>query len=212
MVLSLSPKGLTTDEASGSLGRGLRSVDSKNTISAITDRVLGEIVEWQSRPLDAIYPVVSIKAIFVKTGDGQCMGVLPRCQGRTLRVVALNPSGSDRTQGGFGRNARGGPGGYLGREARGRAATHTGARRPNDAAPSNGSYVVRFWDVLAGATARNLPSDPAAKYYVDRFATGSPGSSGSFIDSSVDPDRLADLVADLEVRGCAILRDQPGAR
>ncbi len=44
---------------------------SKDTISAITDRVLGEIVEWQSRPLDAIYPVVFIDAIFVKIRDGQ---------------------------------------------------------------------------------------------------------------------------------------------
>jgi putative transposase len=40
-------------------------------VSAITDRVLGEIVEWQSRPLDAVYPVVFIDAIFVKIRDGQ---------------------------------------------------------------------------------------------------------------------------------------------
>ena len=40
----------------------------------------------------------------------------------------------------------------------------------------------------------------------DSYATGSPGSSGSFIDSSVDPQRLVDLVAQLEARGYTIHR------
>lgn len=69
--------------------------------------------------------------------------------------------------------------------------------------------AVRYWDALASATARDLPSDLATEYCTDRYATGSPGSSGSFIDSSVDEDRLAELVAELEARGYAIIRDQP---
>lgn len=70
---------------------------------------------------------------------------------------------------------------------------------------------VRYWSVIAGATADDLPSDLAAEHCVDRYATGSPGSSGSFIDSSVDPDRLNELIAELEVRGYAVLRDHPRA-
>ena len=66
---------------------------------------------------------------------------------------------------------------------------------------------VRFWDVLAGATARDLPSDLAAGYCTDQYATDSPGSSGAFINSSVDEDRLAELVAELEARGYTVLAD-----
>ena len=44
---------------------------SRATISRITDRVLEEMVAWQSRPLDEAYPVVFIDAIQVKIRDGQ---------------------------------------------------------------------------------------------------------------------------------------------
>jgi transposase-like protein len=71
MVLSLSAKGLTTGEISAHLAEVYGANASKDTISAITDRVIGELIEWQSRPLDAIYPVVFIDAIFVKIRDGQ---------------------------------------------------------------------------------------------------------------------------------------------
>ena len=71
MVLSLSAKGLTTGEISAHLDEVYGTSVSKDTISAITDRVLGELADWQSRPLDSIYPVVFIDAIFVKIRDGQ---------------------------------------------------------------------------------------------------------------------------------------------
>ena len=53
MVLSLSAKGLTTGEISAHLAEVYGASVSKDTISVITDRVLGEIADWQSRPLDA---------------------------------------------------------------------------------------------------------------------------------------------------------------
>jgi transposase-like protein len=71
MVLSLSAKGLTTGEISAHLAEIYGANVSKDTISAITDRVLAEITEWQSRPLDVVYPVVFIDAIYVKIRDGQ---------------------------------------------------------------------------------------------------------------------------------------------
>lgn len=71
MVLSLSAKGLTTGEISAHLDEVYGASISKDTISAITDRVLAEMADWQSRPLDAVYPVVFIDAIFVKIRDGQ---------------------------------------------------------------------------------------------------------------------------------------------
>jgi transposase-like protein len=71
MVLSLSAKGLTTGEISAHLAEVYGASVSKDTISAITDRVLEQMAEWQNRPLDPVYPVVFIDAIRVKIRDGQ---------------------------------------------------------------------------------------------------------------------------------------------
>ncbi|MCW2916849.1 MAG: family transposase, partial [Actinomycetia bacterium] len=71
MVLSLSAKGLTTGEISAHLAEIYGASVSKDTISAITDRVLEGMSQWQSRPLDPIYPVIFIDAIRVKIRDGQ---------------------------------------------------------------------------------------------------------------------------------------------
>lgn len=70
MVLSLSAKGLTTGEVSAHLAEVYGAQVSKDTISNITDRVLGEMADWQSRPLDRVYPVMFIDAIHVKIRDG----------------------------------------------------------------------------------------------------------------------------------------------
>src|SRR6185437_1418299 len=40
-------------------------------ISKITDKVIEEMTEWCNRPLESVYPVVFIDAIFVKVRDGQ---------------------------------------------------------------------------------------------------------------------------------------------
>ena len=39
---------------------------SSATISGITDKVIPELRQWQSRPLDAIYPIVWLDAIHYK--------------------------------------------------------------------------------------------------------------------------------------------------
>jgi len=69
-VLSLSAKGLTTGEISAHLAEVYGASVSKDTISAITDRVLDARGEWRSRPLDPVYPVVFVDAIRVKIRDG----------------------------------------------------------------------------------------------------------------------------------------------
>ena len=71
MVLSLSAKGLTTGEISAHLAEVYGASVSKDTISAITDRVLEGMAEWRNRPLDPVYPVIFIDAIRVKIRDGQ---------------------------------------------------------------------------------------------------------------------------------------------
>ena len=71
LVISLTAKGLTTGEVCAHLAEVYGTEVSKETISTITDRVLDSFGEWQSRPLDPVYPVVFIDCIHVKIRDGQ---------------------------------------------------------------------------------------------------------------------------------------------
>jgi len=71
MIVSLSAKGLTHGEISAHLAEIYGAGVPKSTISTITDRVLDGMSEWQSRPLDSVYPVMFIDAINVKIRDGQ---------------------------------------------------------------------------------------------------------------------------------------------
>jgi putative transposase len=71
MVISLSAKGLTHGEIAAHLAEVYGAEVSKQTITAITDRVMEGMAEWQSRPLDAVYAVIFIDAIQVKIREGQ---------------------------------------------------------------------------------------------------------------------------------------------
>jgi transposase-like protein len=71
IVLSLSAKGLTTGEIAAHFDDVYGAAVSKDTISRITDKVVGEMTEWANRPLDPVYPVLFIDAIHVKVRDGQ---------------------------------------------------------------------------------------------------------------------------------------------
>jgi transposase-like protein len=71
MVISLTAKGLTKGEIEARLVEVYSTSISRETISKITDRVVGELADWQNRPLDRVYPVVFVDAIVVKIRDGQ---------------------------------------------------------------------------------------------------------------------------------------------
>jgi putative transposase len=66
-VIAFYARGMTTREIQSFL-KEIYGVDvSPSLISAVTDSVLEEVKAWQSRPLDAVYPVVYLDAIHVKT-------------------------------------------------------------------------------------------------------------------------------------------------
>ena len=71
IVLSLTARGLTTGEVAAHFADVYDAEVSKDTISRITDKVIGEMAEWQTRPLDRVYPVIFIDALVVKVRDGQ---------------------------------------------------------------------------------------------------------------------------------------------
>jgi transposase-like protein len=65
-IISLYARGLSVREVQGHLREMYQVEVSADLISRVTDAVLEEVTAWQSRPLDAVYPVVFLDALRVK--------------------------------------------------------------------------------------------------------------------------------------------------
>ena len=75
IILSLYARGQSVEDVRYQL-RELYGVDvSAGAITAVTDRVWSEILDWQQRPLSPCYPIVYLDAIFYKVReDGRIIG------------------------------------------------------------------------------------------------------------------------------------------
>ena len=62
----LYAKGMTTREIVASFREMYDAEVSPTLISKVTNAVIEQVIEWQSRPLDAIYPIVYLDCIVVK--------------------------------------------------------------------------------------------------------------------------------------------------
>lgn len=70
-VISLYAKGMTTCDIQAHLAEIYGTEVSRETISKITDEVVDDMVAWQNRPLDPLYPVLLIDAIVIKVRGAQ---------------------------------------------------------------------------------------------------------------------------------------------
>ena len=70
MIISLYAGGMTIRDIQHHLASTLGTELSHETISKITDQIAEEVLAWQTRPLDALYPVIYMDAIVVKVRDG----------------------------------------------------------------------------------------------------------------------------------------------
>ena len=68
-ILSLYARGMTVREIQGHLEEMYGTEVSPTLISTVTDAVIDEVKTWQSRPLDALYPIVYLDCIHVKVRD-----------------------------------------------------------------------------------------------------------------------------------------------
>lgn len=68
-ILSLYARGMTVREIQGHLEEMYGAEVSPTLISSVTDAVADEVKAWQSRPLDALYPIVYLDCIHVKVRD-----------------------------------------------------------------------------------------------------------------------------------------------
>jgi transposase-like protein len=70
MVLSLVANGMTMRDVQAHLFDIYGVEVSPELISKITESVWDELVEWQNRPLDRMYPILYVDALTVKVRDG----------------------------------------------------------------------------------------------------------------------------------------------
>jgi putative transposase len=70
-ILTLYAKGMTTRDIAGTF-KEMYDVDvSPTLISKITDGVMEEVIAWQNRPLDHVYPVIFLDCIVIKVRENK---------------------------------------------------------------------------------------------------------------------------------------------
>jgi putative transposase len=65
-IISMYARGMSTREIQGHLEEIYQVEVSPTLISNVTEEVLEEVKNWQSRPLDTVYPIVYLDALVVK--------------------------------------------------------------------------------------------------------------------------------------------------
>lgn len=70
-ILSLYAKGLSTRDIVATFKEMYDADVSASLISKVTDAVMDHVTEWQSRPLEAVYPIVYLDCIVVKIRQGK---------------------------------------------------------------------------------------------------------------------------------------------
>jgi len=102
-IIAMYARGMTVREVQGFLAE-MYAVDvSPDLISSVTDAVMSEITAWQSRPLEAMYPVVFFDALRVKIREDAvvrskavylALGVLPDGSKDILGIWIENTEGA----------------------------------------------------------------------------------------------------------------------
>ena len=74
-IISLYSPGMTVSEIQQHLTEMYGTEVSGTLISAVTDAVIDEVKQWQSRPVDSVYPIVYLDCIHVKIRDSGAVRV-----------------------------------------------------------------------------------------------------------------------------------------
>lgn len=65
-ILALYARGMTTRDIAATFKEMYDADVSHTLISKVTDAVIDEVIAWQSRPLDSVYPIIYLDCIVVK--------------------------------------------------------------------------------------------------------------------------------------------------
>ena len=77
-IVSLYARGMTTREIEDHLREMYQIEVSPQFITRATEKVQEEIIEWQNRPLEAVYPVVYVDGLMVSVRSGNNAGAVTR--------------------------------------------------------------------------------------------------------------------------------------
>ena len=93
-ILSLYAKGMTTRDISDTF-KEMYDIDVSHTlISKVTEGVMEEVIAWQNRPLESVYPVLFWDCIVVKVREDK------RFINKSIFLaLAINSEGIDGTAG-----------------------------------------------------------------------------------------------------------------
>jgi putative transposase len=93
-IVSMYARGMTTRDIQAHLKEMYGVEVSPSLISGVTDAVIDEVKAWQNRPLDRVYPIVYLDALYVKMRDGL------HVQNRAIYVaIGVNVEGSKEVLG-----------------------------------------------------------------------------------------------------------------
>lgn len=102
-IIAMYARGMTVREIQGFLAEMYSVAVSPDLISRVTDEVMGEVTAWQTRPLEAMYPVVFFDALRVKIREDAvvrskavylALGVLPDGSRDILGIWIENTEGA----------------------------------------------------------------------------------------------------------------------
>lgn len=102
-IIAMYARGMTVREIQGFLSEMYALDVSPDLISSVTDAVLSEVTAWQSRPLEAMYPVVFFDALRLKIREDAvvrnkavylALGVLPDGTRDILGIWIENTEGA----------------------------------------------------------------------------------------------------------------------
>ena len=87
-VISLYARGMTMREIREHLYEIYGTDVSHELISKVTDKVMDDVIAWQNRPLEKLYPIVYLDCIHIKTCDNH------RVQNKAVYIaLAVNMEG-----------------------------------------------------------------------------------------------------------------------
>jgi putative transposase len=72
-IVAMYARGMTTRDIEAYLREIYGASVGRDTVSRVTEAVLEDAKVWQSRPLEAVYPIVYLDALVVKIRDGQAV-------------------------------------------------------------------------------------------------------------------------------------------
>lgn len=72
-IVAMYARGMTTREIEAHLREIYGASVGRDTVGRVTEAVLDDARAWQSRPLEAVYPIVYLDALVVKIRDGQAV-------------------------------------------------------------------------------------------------------------------------------------------